>query len=65
MVTVNEKWCSKCGKRTIHNYVGSKSDFEGYGIARVFVAVTSLGFSEVAGRAKYWQCSKCGKLTKK
>ena len=64
MLKVDKKYCWKCGKYTPHNYVGAKSDFEGLGIARVIVAISSLGVSETVGRDKYWQCSKCGEVRK-
>ena len=44
MLKVDKKYCWECGEHTLHNYVGSKSDFEGLGIARIIVAVSSLGF---------------------
>ena len=52
MLKVEKKWCSECCERTNHNYVGSKGDFEG------------LGISETVCRDKYWQCCKCGEVTK-
>lgn len=64
MLKVDKKYCSKCKRYTPHNYVGSKSDYEGLGIARVILAVSSLGISETVGRNKYWQCSKCGDIRK-
>ena len=64
MLKVNEKYCDKCRKYTTHNYIGSKGDFEGLGLARGFLAVASLGISETVCRDKYWQCSKCGAVTK-
>ena len=60
MLRVEKKWCSECCERTNHNYVGSKSDYEGLGIARAILAVGSLGISETVCRDKYWQCCKCG-----
>lgn len=53
MLKVDKKYCSECGKSTPHNYIGSKSDFEGLGLARVILAVSSLGTSETVGRNKY------------
>ena len=63
MLKVDKKYCWECGKYTPHNYVGSKSDFEGFGIARAILAISSLGISET-DRDKYWQCSKCGEARK-
>ena len=63
MLKVDRKWCRECCKRTPHNNVGSKSDYEGCGIARGILAIMSLGISETQ-RDKYWQCSKCGEITK-
>lgn len=62
VLKVDKKYCRECGKSTPHKYVGSKSDFEGLGLARVILAVSSLGTSETVGRNKYWQCSKCGEI---
>ena len=64
MLKVDKKYCKECGKRTTHNYVGSKSDFEGLGFIRSIVTVSTLGISESVGRNKYWQCSKCGEIKK-
>lgn len=64
MLKVDKKWCSKCCERTPHNYVGSKSDYEGLGLARGILAIVSLGISETVCRDKYWQCSRCGDVTK-
>lgn len=63
MLKVDKKWCSECCKRTPHNYIGSKSDYEGCGIVRGILAIMSLGISETQ-RDKYWQCSRCGEITK-
>lgn len=64
VLKVEKKWCSECCERTNHNYVGSKGDFEGLGIARAILAVSSLGISETVCRDKYWQCCKCGEVSK-
>ena len=64
MLKVEKKYCRECGEYTNHNYVGSKGDYEGLGLARGFLAVASLGISETVCRVKYWQCCKCGELTK-
>lgn len=37
------KYCSECGKKTVHKLVGHESIAEGTGIARAFLAVASLG----------------------
>ena len=63
MLKVDKKYCWECGKYTPHNYVGSKRDFEGLGLARVILVISSLGISET-DRDKYWQCSKCGEVRK-
>ena len=63
MLKVDKLWCEKCCERTLHNYVGSRSDYEDCGIARGILAVMSLGISEIQ-RDKYWQCSKCGEIRK-
>ena len=64
VLKANNKFCVKCGKITPHNYVGSKGDFEGFGLARGILAVCSLGVSETLCRNKYWQCYRCGEVTK-
>ena len=58
------KYCSKCRKKTVHKLVGHESIAEGTGIARVFLAVASFGLSETVGADWYYQCSKCGEITK-
>ena len=63
MLKVEKSWCSECCELTTHNYIGSKGDFEGTGFARGILAIASLGISETVCRKKYWQCSKCGKVT--
>lgn len=64
MLKVDKKYCSECGKRTTHNYIGSKGDFEDLGLLRVIMAISTLGISETLCRDKYWQCSKCGEIKK-
>lgn len=64
MLKADNKYCFKCSKRTPHDYVGSKSDFEGLGLARAIITISTLGVSETASRNKYWQCSKCGEVKK-
>ena len=64
MLKADKLYCYKCKRYTTHNYVGSKCDYEGLGIARAILAVSSLGLSETVGRHKYWQCSKCGDIRK-
>ena len=49
----------------MHKKIGRSSVFEGYGIARGILAVSSLGLSEVIGHENYWQCLKCGEIQKK
>ena len=65
MLKVDKKWCSECGKRTTHNYIGSKGDFEDLGlIIRGIMVISSLGITETLCRDKYWQCTKCGDIRK-
>ena len=64
MLKVDKKYCSECGEYTPHNYAGSKGDFEGLGLARGILAVSTLGISETFCRDKYWQYSRCGELTR-
>ena len=64
MAKIDKKWCSKCRKSTYHKYAGSKSDYEGLGLARVVLAVSSLGISETVTRDRFWQCSECGTIKK-
>ena len=64
MAKIDKKWCSKCRKSTYHKYAGSKSDYEGLGLARVVLAVGSLGISETVTRDRFWQCSECGAIKK-
>ena len=63
MLRADKRWCRYCRERTVHNYVGSKSGYEGLGLARAIIAVASLGTSETICRSKYWQCSECGEIT--
>jgi hypothetical protein len=61
MLKASMEYCRKCCKRTPHSYVGSKNMLDGFGIARVILAVASLGTSETV-RGRYWQCQKCGEI---
>ena len=62
MAKVDKKYCFQCKRSTLHDLRGSKSDFEGLGIARAAIAISSFGLSELSFRTKYWQCSECGKI---
>ena len=53
MLRVENKFCSKCCECTAHNYVGSKSDFEGDGLARGILAVITLGVTETLLRDRF------------
>lgn len=64
MAKIDKKWCSKCRTSTYHKYAGSKSDYEGLGIARGILAVASLGISETVTRDRFWQCTECGAIRK-
>lgn len=64
MAKIDKKWCSKCRTSTYHKYAGSKSDYEGLGIARGILAVASLGISETVTRDRFWQCTECGAIKK-
>jgi hypothetical protein len=64
MAKIDKKWCSKCRKSTYHKYAGSKSDYEGLGIARGILAVASLGISETVTRDRFWQCCECNTIRK-
>lgn len=63
MLNVDKKYCHKCKRQTVHNYVGSKNEFEELGfVIRGILAISSLGMTESLGKKKYWQCSKCGDI---
>ena len=65
MVRVDSKYCKDCGKKTLHNYVGSKNEFAELGpVIRSVLAVASLGMTETLGKQNYWQCTKCGRVKK-
>ena len=64
-MTCKEIYCCNCCKKQVHKKIGRSSVFEGYGIARGILAVSSLGLSEVIGHENYWQCLKCGEIQKK
>lgn len=64
MAKIDKKWCSKCRTSTYHKYAGSKSDYEGLGIARGILALASLGISETVTRDRFWQCTECGAIRK-
>lgn len=57
-------YCFECGKTTPHLYCGRRSAFEGTGIARAILAVSSLGMSETTLADRYWQCECCGEMRK-
>lgn len=65
MAKTKVKYCSECGKRTVHKFVGHESVAEGLGLARGMLAVVSLGLSETVGSKWYYQCEKCGNITSK
>lgn len=56
--------CNKCKKKTVHKLVGSESEYAG-GLGRAFLAVASLGLSEVVAVNRYYECTKCGELKEK
>lgn len=58
-------YCWKCRRTTPHSYVGKKSDYEGMGIARAYMAVISLGMTETTWADKYWQCDCCGDIARR
>ena len=65
MLKADNKLCRRCCTTTPHSYVGSKADFEGFGLVRGFMAVISLGITESSlYRDKYWQCQRCGEITR-
>lgn len=64
MAKFEEKYCDECDEYRMHKKVGSKSEFEGLGPARVVLAVGSLGISETICREKFWQCTRCGNIIK-
>ena len=57
MLRVEKKWCSECCERTNHNYVGSKSDYEGLGIARAILAVFSKSLLVIFVLISFKPCS--------
>lgn len=62
LLDVKMCYCWRCGKTVPHKYVGKKSDFEGAGFARGFVAIATLGMSETAWATHYYQCPVCGRV---
>ena len=65
MLKIDKKYCHKCHRYTVYNYVGSKSDFEDCGfVIRSILAISSLGLTETLCRDRYWKCSKCGEIVK-
>ncbi len=55
------KFCDKCGCYTKHIYVGKRAA-SGDDIA---TAIFSLGLSLLVDpRPKFWECEKCGNITK-
>lgn len=58
------KRCRKCHGDTVHTLVGKDAMCEGLGIIRGIAAIASLGITETVGVDKYYQCQKCGEITK-
>lgn len=56
---LKKMYCRKCGKYLPHTYIGKETGFEGDGVLRVFMAVCSLGASELPQHT-FWKCSQCG-----
>lgn len=62
--TTRVKYCWECGEDTVQTLVSEEHDFEGCGLFRGFMAITTFGLSE-ADPKRHWQCNKCGKLNEK
>ena len=62
MLQKKSLYCFECGKTTPHSYIGSKSMYEGTGLARISIAAASFGMSETSWADKYWQCEVCGNI---
>lgn len=54
-------YCWRCGRDTKHIRIERDFPAKGAGIMRIFLAVASLGVSEVTIDEKY-ECSKCGEI---
>lgn len=52
-------YCSECGKKTRHRVVNCQTN----ACERAFLAVFTLGFSEIAGHSYNCECTKCGNIT--
>lgn len=62
MVKYKERYCWKCAEHTTHEYVGSEGDYKGFGLARMILAIGTLGMSETNCRKWYWRCTKCNSI---
>lgn len=63
MAKTKVRYCTRCGRQTVHKLVGHESIAEGTGFVRAIVAVASLGISEIVAATWYYECQKCGKIT--
>ena len=52
-------YCRECGKVTVHKKICA--DIQG--VERLFWGIFSAGFSEMV-MDYYWQCEKCGEITR-
>ena len=51
-------WCRHCHKRTKQEVIRCTMPI----VARLFVGIASMGFSEAVGYAYHCECTKCGEL---
>ena len=58
------KYCSKCGKRTVHNLICKEHVMDDFKLGRIIWALGTLGLSESIGSTSYYQCSKCENIRK-
>lgn len=56
------KYCFHCGRSTVHNFICEEHIVEDVPLLRAIWAVGSLGLSELVGKTKHYQCSRCGRL---
>ena len=64
MLKQKVRYCYECGKNTVHKLVGHESLAQGLGIARIFMAIASLGATETIGADWHYQCQCCGNIEK-